>query len=825
MIDIQDSTPDLSLELVTNDIQRVTKPPPRHSDIYITDVYNASEHGDRSISSLEGKVSRNFLFKPVPESDGVFLDPSSILPQSVNINDSTESLSSLVPSRGKLKIDVAIEYSVHQSSEVGGTLNELVSLHCTQTEQNPNKQLETSGGAGNSSSISEPWSSQSFQPVLAKHPRYSHASSTSSGSSIASSASALARTNKTKTSQQQYSLLPPLTHERISELRDKWINSREIWRLLDYIDRYLASSKLVSSLMLSPPRSQSLEQINEVVTPTPSESRRALKVKFSDQQQLPPVTPKKRQRKANAVATTNGHDSAHGVTPSTTSNNNYKTGDRVFAKWTDRKFYAATLLDRHIDGRWSVDYYDGDRRTISEDNLLRADEIAMKGQRVYAAYCDDDFTLGIVTDCELAADGQLRYTVMRDDRDICVPAEQILLSESQAKQIRLLCNHCHNGNGALDITGNATYDHITATPSGRALRSRTRALTRDSPVPSSSGIKKKQASNAGNNKSTASTVTASDSEDDVTADINATTCNGIDVFVPGLEPEVAAAYDGCSKLKGKTVIGKMRFGSGRTEDLAALGPLPPIGSQLFKGLHILLSCVRPVTGGEPLVSSSTSEADSCSSYNENYRFSTSPCVKTRLTEQLEAGGAKVYARFEDLPSCVYKQAYIISNRPSHSANYMLCLAAGIRPVCHEWVIRCCVEGRVLPRQDLPCGWSLEREDFVGEFNRATTCGRPLRRKLVLVASSTDSSFARFWTRILELAEANVRSLITASDSDFNRVLCILCECDYRDEHTERAVQRNVPLVTPIWLIQTLVHSELRDFNKLSCYRPDYLDMD
>lgn len=272
-------------------------------------------------------------------------------------------------------------------------------------------------------------------------------------------------------------------------------------------------------------------------------------------------------------------------------------------------------------------------------------------------------------------------------------------------------------------------------------------------------------------------------------------------------------------IKGKSVVGKMRFGvRDPNADAAILGPLPPVGSQIFKGFHVLLSCVRSAAQ----MYTSGSDTESCTSSNENYRFSNTPFVMSRLQMQLKAGGATVYSRFEDLPTRLHKQAFLISNRPSKTATYVLCLAAGVRPISHEWVIRCCTEDKQLKPQELPYGWSLEREVFINSFDWPVT-RRPLRRKLVIISAGSDPSWAKIWTRVCELAEANVRQL--RHDSELSRAFCVLCECGYRDELTERVLEYDVPLVTTIWLVQTLIHGELRDFNRLPCYKPEISDLD
>lgn len=180
-----------------------------------------------------------------------------------------------------------------------------------------------------------------------------------------------------------------------------------------------------------------------------------------------------------------------------------------------------------------MNFYDDDLRVVSEENLLRGDELAMVGQRVYAADGDGDFTAGIVTGCDVDCTGRFKYTVARDDRDIYVTSERILLTESQARQIRLRC-----GIPATTSNGGGPSTTPSTISSGlRATRSRTRAAaTRDSPVPSGSGTQQQ--------RSGRSVRSTSDSEDETQeSELNLEQ-------VTDLEPEVLVAYDGCIQLKG-----------------------------------------------------------------------------------------------------------------------------------------------------------------------------------------------------------------------------------------------------------------------------------
>ena len=63
--------------------------------------------------------------------------------------------------------------------------------------------------------------------------------------------------------------------------------------------------------------------------------------------------------------------------------------------------------------------------------------------------------------------------------------------------------------------------------------------------------------------------------------------------------------------------------------------------------------------------------------------------KSHLTEQIKAGGGKLYDRFEDVPPSKYDSCYLISDRPNQTAKFILCLAHGIQLVSYAWIIECC----------------------------------------------------------------------------------------------------------------------------------------
>lgn len=671
---------------------------------------------------------------------------------------------------------------------------------------------ESSGAVGDTSKISPSSIGTSNQPYQLRPNRFSHMS-TSSSSSIPSSAAALMqrvlRENKKNTNKFCNQSKNPLTDERINELKEKWLNNQELWKILDYIDKNISilgytntdnkfkqPVDVKSHGKIKTP--EKLEFIEEVQTPNPTPTstktskprqprgKRKAKVKFTGSDG---ESPKKRQRKVNTKQTPIKLLVESKFTP----------GDCVFAKWTDRKFYAATLVDRNpYDGKWTVNFFDGDHKILGEELLIKSNEYCMQGQRVYAAHCDSNFTPGIITGHE-TKNGEIHYIIARDDKgDISIPAKYILITESQARQIRNRMNESTSPTLRQRTPPKKREEIIPDLSSNkRATRSKTRMMM-DSPKPSSSGTQH---------------IVKSDSEDDMT-DVNDINFD----YVPGIEPECQGSYDACTKMKGKTVTGKMRFTRTKTNDVDAsvLGPIPAEGSKMFKNLHVLLNCVQPMS---KFCDSSISEDEN--SESENFNFSKIPFVKDRLKLQLERAGATVYNNFDDISSKLWKNTYLISNKPNISAKYVQCLCIGIKLICHDWVIRCCNENKTLDIQDLPVGWSIERQRFFYYPDRKTKW--PLKKQNILVADSSDKNFYKFWSRICTLAEAHVSKL--TRDSNLENVLCVLSESGYRDELVDRVLSHSVPLVSTVWLVQTLIHGEIRNFEKMKEYQAEYVDSD
>lgn len=750
---------------------------------------------------LSGSEHVNYDSRPVNSTPNEIKNTSinkSENDSNLQLHDSTESLISLPSISKKVTMFVELTTSIHMGKESWS--GELINIMCDDFSESSQRRLsESSGNLADVSKNTSPTSTvgSSSLATLPLKPlnlnRFSVISSSSS-SSLSSSASTLAkilREGKFFSSEKRN--VANLTEERIQELKEKWINSNEIYKVLDYLDRIVLvtdsvpSEDVVKKQTVEEPPKPQLSKIEEGSTPLstnkirPVRGKRQAKTKTnsSDSEKEMP----RKLRKIDSTELTLLY-----------SKSNFAVGDSVFAKWGDRKFYAAILGEITAEGKWQVNFFDGDSKNLSEDYLIKAEEFTMLGHSVYASQGDDNFTPGIITGCEIV-DDVLQYVVARDKGDISVPCQFIYITESQARQIR--------GKQTQSQSRTPSKQDLS-TLTKRSTRSKTKLML-DSPKPSSSGTQTKQL------------ATASDSDDDGHDDA---TLNVDDVA--GVEPESHGVYENGIKLKGKTVAGKMRFSRTKTNDVDAtiLGPIPDEGSVFFKNLHILLTCTRPQSP-KPKAIDTNSSGNGASTDSENYKFSTIPFVKDRLKLQLEMGGALVYNTFDDIPQKMWKSTYLISNRPSISAKYIQCIAAGIKCICHEWVIRCCIDKKRVPIQELPLGWSLERDRFFNSFDKKSS--NALKKLHLLIADVGDKNFHTFWSKVCKLADIHVMKL--GRDSNLEKINAIISEPGFRDDHIDRAISHNIPILTTNWLIQTLLHGEPRLFDAHKTYKADYVDSD
>lgn len=203
-------------------------------------------------------------------------------------------------------------------------------------------------------------------------------------------------------------------------------------------------------------------------------------------------------------------------------------------------------------------------------------------------------------------------------------------------------------------------------------------------------------------------------------------------------------------------------------------------------------------------------------------FTKIPFIEEELKAQIISGGGTVYQHFEEIPSSEYPNCKLISNRPNRTAKYIQCIAAGIAVLSHEWIINCSSVKKRLTFQELPIGWSIERNQFIEPFQKINS--KPFQNLLIYLAPNDDKDFIKFWNRVCSLA-GGVVVVMENGDEDFQTATLVLAESDCPKEVVNRANDWNIPLLSTTWIVQSIIHGEPRAFDTQLLYSYNHIQYD
>ncbi|XP_044736648.1 uncharacterized protein LOC123298626 [Chrysoperla carnea] len=761
---------------------------------------------------------------------------------------------------------VEVTYTVSEDKDVVN--KEITQVLCEDISEinNYNKRISdvSTGALGDVSKNTSPSSSISVPPfnlpnrysILSNTSRLSTLSrySTSSSSSIMSSASALAGRSSiirneehflipeiplNKSKDKQFMDSKNLTTDQVSFIKSHWNNSEQLLKILDAIDHSPYSMNISANYnektspsaehlndendiiiereKLRTPEKK-LESINEMNTPK-SEKRSTRKKRVpkslaenSETSEVSTPTSNNRGRGARKTKRTNTIDqdidnqsSSNNISDMPIQSGNISVGQSVFARWTDRKYYSG-IVQEHVKGnKWNVKFDDGNTKVLIEDYILSGCHTLLKGHSVYARIKKSgEYETGIVTELWLEK-GKVRYKVEIDGGAVVKAfADELFLTEDQAKTVKEL-NRIVTPPGTPKL-GLVTLDNIVE--GKRATRSnRKYANAAFSPRPGVSGTRKM-------------TPRKLDSEDEKSID-SRSECALEEVG--GVEPELknfstpAKANKGPGKVKG-TVKATNRLPKYKLQD-DIFGPIPE-NSNIFNGLSFILVCSNTsVRSNKTSEENSVSESDT---ENEMREFTKIPFLEEHLVQQINGGGGVLYQHFEDIPPSDYDMCKLISNRPNKTAKYIQCIAAGITILNHEWIVRCCRENKRLPFQELPIGWSLEKNKFIDSYHRKKD--KPFQDLLIYLAPNVDKQFLKFWERVCSLAGGTI-IVMTDEDIDFSTATLLLADNDCPESIVDRALNWGIPILSTNWVIQSIIHGEARPFDGHSKYAYDSIDED
>lgn len=431
-------------------------------------------------------------------------------------------------------------------------------------------------------------------------------------------------------------------------------------------------------------------------------------------------------------------------------------GTEVFAKWQDKKYYFAHITDIFDENHIQVVFLDSKTSTVTKEQIV-SDLESLIGYKVMVCVDleNNKYYPGIVTSF-FVDEGTFKYCVATDNGDFETGVADMFFTEHQAKLMK---------------KGTLAGLHAAS----------------DIPLASDN-----QASCSGIQKEIPLERFSEDTDTSLTSKSSETIDTAV---VMGCEVETYNPQNLTSTIKLKNVQGKAPKRGNKQEDLL-LGPLNIKGSW-FKGYQFLITC----STRELANTSEDVQTD-----NEDYPFTKIPFVFDRLLQQIKLGGGEVLEKFEEVHPTKYSTTYLITNRPCLTTKFLKCLGSGITMVCHEWVVNCTIKQKLLPLIELPAGWSLENKCFINVFDRKST--QPLSGLRIKLAQHSDKNFYKFWSNIINVV-GGCASLFTG---EFDNTNVIVAENGLKNSILEEALLYGMPIVSATWIIQSVIHGEIRSFD-------------
>ncbi|KOC62284.1 Tumor suppressor p53-binding protein 1 [Habropoda laboriosa] len=498
-------------------------------------------------------------------------------------------------------------------------------------------------------------------------------------------------------------------------------------------------------------------------------------------------------------------------------------GKDVFAKWSDNNYYPGTVIDK-IKAKYKVNFYDGKNKVLIADFVIPIPKVLKEGLSIYATTKNYDYgSCGIIVDSQ-TVNNDVYYTVETDEGEkLRVQIKDMSLSADQAQVLK---EEINSENKSLPSTpknlGQITLDNMVdgkrrskriATPSFSTPKLKLiQSPSKSELEPSVSGI----ASTVKKDKKLSS------ESDGVSSDSNISVKD--EVYSIGVQPEIIGTpYEQIVKGPQNRIKSKSRSKkkADDEETIAVFGPIPRTDSNLFKGMSFILTCA-------PLETIDRFQSE-CKDYGSETGTETEeewvkkPFVRDRLNTQIVAGGGKVYTDFNEIPQDEYKYTKLITNVPNTTAKTLLCLSVGIPAYNHNWIIRCCQEGKIVnpAENELPVGWSLNKNSYIDMFQRPSN--KPLTQVVVIIPFvESEKQFAPFWRQICENAGAVV---LLADKPDtmesFVEGTVVLTNSLCPSWAVEKATELQIPLLSTTWIVQSLIEGKLCPYDDHSRYKYNY----
>ncbi|KZS19883.1 Uncharacterized protein APZ42_013658 [Daphnia magna] len=514
----------------------------------------------------------------------------------------------------------------------------------------------------------------------------------------------------------------------------------------------------------------------------------------------------------------------------------YEINKPVFAQWTDKCFYAAKITQRDSvqTGKWTVVFEDGQSRSLVEEFILPV-SLLSKNQPILVLnenLCEGrpGVVIGYSKLKPTEPDEKMEHLVEMDGCEtIKVPRKRICLTQEHIRHwsdsivVPQLFSP-HTCNVSLDnILGGkrrraTTTELIAPSPQKTPRNPRTPRSRSETPAVAQDQTPKRSVSNSG---SLRKKITG---KRDLTLDTSTMSESSGASFLQHEETSLRSRIlDRMhSTLVGRTtvqnVVEEEIIGETKEEvnfDIA--GPIPE-NNQLFAGFAFLLTkATRPLEV----------DPDEVTDEVEPY-INPTPYYKEHIKRQLTAGGGRVLERF-DLSQLEMDEGtvLIVCNRPCRTERYIRSLAANIRAVSHDWVYQCCQKNERFNYERYLHPPGIDLHGNIVEWSPTT--GRCFVGMRVLLHGPPE--FNDLWVPILVQAECIIVSRLPAracrpdseeanvdiGAADSEKALCDDVPFDYvvttKDCPTkivDQARRMKIPLVSSMWVIQSLIQGKILD---------------
>ncbi|XP_077942064.1 TP53-binding protein 1 isoform X3 [Gasterosteus aculeatus] len=457
-------------------------------------------------------------------------------------------------------------------------------------------------------------------------------------------------------------------------------------------------------------------------------------------------------------------------------------GLRVVAKWSSNGyFYSGRIVRDTGEGRFRLRFDDGYECEVAGRDILLCDPIPLETE-VTALLEDEYFSIGVVRGHK--TEGQdLFYSVEKDAQRQWYNRTAIILSLEQGNKLRE--QHSlgpYEPSTPLAKASDISLDNLVegkrrrrGAPEGQNTPNRGSSGSPRTPGPSG---KRKLLSSEESRSPAKRGRRGSGGRAAQRVGVCNTSGSGTDLPAPS--GEAAETH----------------------------GPLPQ-NTTLFMGFAFMLTASSEI---DRLTNRPASD-------DEDDYVQTGPYNKAYTESQLQAGGGFVLQDFNEEQCKAAYQSLLIADQHCRTRKYLLCLASGVPSVSHLWVRDCCRENKLLNYRNylLPAG--VGPDEALVEWHPRCSPFKALRVLLVFEKP------VELWVQLISMGGgSSVRQFPADKDSSdipAGRYEVVVTDSSCPAWVETEVTSQDVPLVSPEWLIQSVIRGECLGFHSKPQYRHDY----